>query len=114
MDEKIKTFKALSDKNRLRILKLLEAKPLCVCELNAILEIAQSSTSQHLKVLKDVGLIKDKKQSYWVNYYLAQNVKDNFIREQLKIIAKSFNDDAVIKKDNRMVRKINRKSLCCK
>ncbi len=113
MDKTMQTFKALSDKNRIRILKLLESRPLCVCEITDILGIAQSSTSEHLKILKEAALIKDKKDSYWVNYHLTKRTENNFIREQLKVLARSFNDDPVIMEDRRKAQKVDRRSLCC-
>lgn len=113
MDKAMRIFKALSDKNRVRILKLLESRPLCVCEITDILGIAQSSTSEHLKVLREAGLIRDEKDSYWVNYHLAERSENKFIREQLRILAGLFNDDIVIKEDRRKAQKVDRRSLCC-
>ena len=50
-------FKALSEKNRLRILKMLQIQPLCVCEITEILNLAPSTVSQHLSILKKEGFI---------------------------------------------------------
>jgi DNA-binding transcriptional ArsR family regulator len=50
-------FKALSDKNRIRIIKMLQKKPLCVCEIRAVLKLAVSTVSQHLSILREAGLI---------------------------------------------------------
>nr|MBP9123989.1 winged helix-turn-helix transcriptional regulator [Ignavibacteriaceae bacterium] len=47
MEDKTKFFKILSDPNRLRILKMLQIKPLCVCEITDVLELAPSTVSQH-------------------------------------------------------------------
>ena len=63
-----KIFKALADRNRLRILKMLEARPLCVCEITAVLGIAQSSVSRHLGILREAGLVDDKKEGQWMIY----------------------------------------------
>ena len=52
-----KTLKAFADSNRLRILKLLEKKKMCVCELAFVLGITQPSVSKHLKKLTSTGLI---------------------------------------------------------
>ncbi len=49
-------FKALSEPNRLRILKMLQRKPLCVCEITDILQLAASTVSQHLNILKKKDL----------------------------------------------------------
>ena len=54
-------LKAVADKNRMRILKMLERKSMCVCELAAVLGIKQPSVSKHLVILKNAGLIEDER-----------------------------------------------------
>jgi len=68
MDKVLNIFKALSDETRLRILKLLENGELCVCDIVAALDMIQPKVSFHLGVLKEVSLIKDRKQGKWVHY----------------------------------------------
>ncbi len=68
MNDILNIFKALSDETRLRILKLLEQGELCVCDIVAALDMIQPKVSFHLGVLKDAGLIKDRKQGKWVHY----------------------------------------------
>jgi ArsR family transcriptional regulator len=63
-------FRALSDKNRLRIIKMLQVKALCVCEITEILGLAASTVSTHLAILKNAGFIKDYKDGKWINYSL--------------------------------------------
>jgi len=63
-------FKALSDETRLRILKLLEVGELCVCDITAALDMTQPNVSFHLGILKESGLIKDRKQGRWSYYDL--------------------------------------------
>ena len=70
MHEIINIFKALSDETRLRILKLLEHGELCVCDLFSALDMVQPKVSFHLSVLKDAGLITDRKEGRWVHYRL--------------------------------------------
>jgi ArsR family transcriptional regulator len=66
-----KVFKALADATRLRILKLLEVREMCVCELMIALELTQPTTSHHLGILETVGLIKGRKEGKWVFYSIA-------------------------------------------
>ena len=66
-----KVMKALSDPNRVKILKLLQQKMLCVCELQYALELSQPNVSKHLKILEESGLVEFQKDGLWVNYYLA-------------------------------------------
>lgn len=67
----IKVMKALSDPNRVKIIKMLQHKLMCVCEIQEALGIAQSSVSKHLKILEEAGLVDSKKDGLWVNYALT-------------------------------------------
>ncbi len=67
----LKIMKALSDPNRVKIIKLLQQKMMCVCELRGALKIAQPTVSKHLKILEEAGLVDYKKDGLWVNYFLA-------------------------------------------
>ena len=73
-------FKALSDETRLRMLNLLivsEAE-LCVCEFTDILETPTYNISKHLKILKNTGLVTERKEGRWVYFGLIP-VKENFL-----------------------------------
>lgn len=61
-------FHALSDETRLAILELLQAGECCVCELQLALDAAQSRLSFHLKVLRDAGIVTDRREGRW-SYY---------------------------------------------
>lgn len=63
-------FHALSDETRLQILERLRAGERCVCELTDALDVAQSRLSFHLKVLKDAGLVSDRREGRWMYYTL--------------------------------------------
>ncbi len=71
MKDFTKVMKALSDPNRVKIVKMLGNKVMCVCEMQAALGLAQSTVSKHLKVLEEAGLIDFYKDGLWVNYRLA-------------------------------------------
>lgn len=71
MKDFLKVMKALSDPNRVKILKMLQHKIMCVCEMQAALQISQPAVSKHLKLLEDAGLVSFKKDGLWVNYYLS-------------------------------------------
>lgn len=62
--------KALADKTRLRILSMLKAEELCVCELVEILHITQPAVSQHMRKLKNAKLVKERRNGQWVFYSL--------------------------------------------
>ena len=63
-------FHALSDQTRLSILHRLRFGERCVCDLTDALEAAQSRLSFHLKVLKDAGLVVDRREGRWMYYTL--------------------------------------------
>lgn len=63
-------FHALSDETRVSIVEMLQDGERCVCELQDALDAAQSRLSFHLKVLKDAGLVIDRKDGRWVYYAL--------------------------------------------
>ena len=104
-------LKACSDKNRIRILKLLEKKNLCVCEIAFVLGITQPSVSRHLKKLKKVGLIESEQDSFWTNYVLKP--KNSYASNISSLMRKWLTNDNVIKKDITKLKKANREKLCC-
>jgi len=78
-----KVMKALSDPNRIKILKVLQHRMACVCELQAALDIAQPTVSKHLKILEDAGLVEHRKEGLWVNYYLSAGEKSAYAATML-------------------------------
>ncbi len=69
-------FHALSDATRLEIVELLSHGERCVCELQSTLDAAQSRLSFHLKVLKDAGLVTDRREGRWVYYAVNRGALD--------------------------------------
>jgi len=69
----IRVMKALSDPNRVKIIKMLQSRPLCVCEITKALKIAQSTASKHLKILEDAELVNSFKDGLWVNYSISDH-----------------------------------------
>ena len=63
-------WKALSHETRLRLLELLRTGPLCVGALARTLGVSEAATSQHLRILREAGLVKGEKQGYWTHYAL--------------------------------------------
>lgn len=69
--EMTRIFHALSDDTRLEIVRRLSSGEKCVCDLQDLLDAAQSRLSYHLKTLKEAGIVTDRKQGRWVYYTLA-------------------------------------------
>ena len=66
----VSVFHALSDETRLAVLEMLRGGERCVCDLQEAVGAAQSRLSFHLKVLKDAGLVRDRKEGRWSYYTL--------------------------------------------
>ncbi|RDU35215.1 ArsR family transcriptional regulator [Neobacillus piezotolerans] len=66
-------LKLLGDKTRLTIMALLNIRDLCVCELLEVFDMSQPSISQHLRKLKDAGLVKEERKGQWIYYSLNKN-----------------------------------------
>ena len=103
-----KLFKALSDETRLRILKMLEARPLCVCEIQHVLKGSQPNVSHHLKTLSEAGLVESKKDVLWIDYRLPDKPATPLHAAMLSLVKKSLDGEQVIKKDRTLVKSANR------
>jgi len=112
IEEKAKLFKSLSDSNRLRILKMLQVKPLCVCEITDVLKLATSTVSKHLSILKATGFIIEDKDGKWVNYHINPRPSDPRISSVLSTLDFWISDDQLITSDKQKVQKVDRNEVC--
>lgn len=112
MTDKTRLFKALSDSSRLRILKMLQTKPLCVCEITEVLQLATSTVSKHLSILRDTGFIIEEKEGKWVNYKINPRPSDERISSIISTLDFWITDDQVIISDKQKVQKVNRYEVC--
>ena len=113
LEELEKIFKALSDKNRIRIIKMLQKKSLCVCEIQAVLKLAVSTVSKHLSILREAGFISDWKEGKWINYRINPN-PGQAVSNALLFVQMQIEEDDTIKKDRKMTCCVDRNILCCK
>ena len=98
-------FKALADQTRLRILGLLAAGEVCVCEIHESLQIPQPTASRHLAYLKRTGLVTDRRDGLWVHYRLA-TPSDEVLRTVLDSTTHCLTHLATTARD--------RERLCCR
>lgn len=70
--KKSRLLKALANETRLKMLRLLSIKEMCVCELTVALNLTQPTASHHLNILQNVGLVRDRKDGKWVFYSVAK------------------------------------------
>ncbi|MGP4074653.1 ArsR/SmtB family transcription factor [Halobacillus sp. K22] len=83
IEDAAKTLKLLGDKSRLTIVGLLKDGECCVCEFVEVLEMSQPSVSQHLRKLRDAGLVKEKRKGQWIFYSLNDQHETYPIIQQL-------------------------------
>ena len=93
-----KIAKALSDENRLKMLKLLTEKDICVCEMNEVFPMSHSQVSRSLNILYNAGFLKRWHEGKCV-VYMADRVNSNkYCQNMLSLVADSFNEDESIQK----------------
>lgn len=111
MKELVKIYKALSDPNRLRILKMLQIRSLCVCEITSILNLATSTVSKHLAILREANLITDSKDGKWVNFQLNNSKESPYPVSILKQLTGWLQENKIIQQDALKVRAADRFKL---
>jgi len=94
-------MKSVADPTRVRILKLLEAGEMCVCQIVAVLELSQSTVSKHLFLLKMAGLVKERQEKRWVHYSLDGSEAAPYAKKMLNALKGWLNDDTVIERDRK-------------
>ena len=112
MKEFIKVMKALSDPSRVKMIKMLERRVLCVCEIKEALRLAQSSVSKHLKILDEAGLITFSKEGLWVNYRLADGARNPYVASLLGNLRHWLEDDADVTALIARLPEIRRETIC--
>lgn len=93
--------KAIADRNRVRILKMLESGPLCVCRITMVLDLAPATVSKHLSVLKSAGLIMSDKRGRWAYYRLADRAVNPYAPAVLALVGASLAGDPAVLADHR-------------
>jgi ArsR family transcriptional regulator len=112
MKDFINVMKALSDPNRVKIVKMLQHKNMCVCEMQAALKIAQPTVSKHLKILEGAGIVDYFKDGLWVNYHLAGGSKSPYVSTLLGNLRHWLENDPQIEDILRQLPDIRRETIC--
>ncbi|MEZ4551818.1 MAG: metalloregulator ArsR/SmtB family transcription factor [Desulfobacterales bacterium] len=108
----LRVMKALSDPSRVKIMKMLQHRALCVCEIQAALKFAQSTTSKHLQILQDAGLITSKKEGLWVNYSLADGSESPYAASLIGSLRHWLESDPEIQSLMAGLPDIRRETIC--
>ena len=112
MKDFIKVMKALSDPNRVKIVKMLQHKTMCVCEMRAALQVSQPTVSKHLKILEDSGLVSSKKDGLWVNYHLTDGSGSPYAASLLGNLRHWLEDESKISEIIVQLPTIRREDIC--
>ena len=102
-------FKALADATRLRILNLLLAGEVCVCDLHDTLGIPQPKASRHLAYLRATGLVDARKEGQWVHYRLSDS-SDPIVRVIREAVAHALGHVDAVRKD---AMRLEKRTGCC-
>jgi ArsR family transcriptional regulator len=104
--ELLRVSKALSDETRVRMLKLLMEKDICICEMKRIFPKSESQISRHLKILMDAGFLRRWNEGRCVVYVADKDNSNKYCRALLEVLANSFEDDKQLSKDRERLRKV--------
>lgn len=108
----IKVMKALSDPSRVKIMKMLQNRVMCVCEIQAALQFAQSTTSKHLQILEDAGLITSRKDGLWVNYMVGDGGESPYAAALIGNLRHWLEDDSEVRRLADALPGIRRENIC--
>jgi len=99
-------LKAAGDPTRIRILKLLEDRDLCVCQVQAVLGLAPSTVSKHLTVLKSAGLVEDRRDGRWIHYGIASGSHNPYAKAVLAMLRGPLGGDPIVAADRKRLREV--------
>lgn len=97
-------FRALGDETRLRIVALLSHGELCVCHLEAALDLNQSNASRQLGILKSAGIVDSRREGTWVYYSITQQ-EHAVVADALEVLTKTFGAARSLRADHAKLRK---------
>jgi ArsR family transcriptional regulator len=108
MKDLIKTFKALSDESRLRVLNLLLERECCVCEVMQALELSQSRTSRILSALRDAGILRARKDGRWSLYSIDREEMGDHLSYVVEAVAKALEGNPAVVLDRERLKHVKR------
>lgn len=111
MRDLLRLFRALSDETRLRMLKLLLKRELCVCEIMQAMDVSQSRASRNLGVLEDAGILRSWRVGAWVHYAVDEAWAQGPGRDIVSLLDRSANQDPEVSQDARRLKDAVRAGL---
>ena len=113
MRDLVKSFKALSDESRLRVLNLLLERECCVCEVMQAMEISQSKASRILSALYDAGLLKLRREGRWALYSIDKDGMKEYMNDILTAVTKALDGNYIAAQDREKLKKAERVGPGC-
>jgi DNA-binding transcriptional ArsR family regulator len=116
MESLLAITRALSDENRVRALLVLGDQEVCVCQLIELLQLAPSTVSKHMSVLRYAQLVVGRKKGRWMHYRLPGKTAAPVVRQVLSWVRQAVSEDPRIRMDAGRMKKIleTSRSLICK
>jgi DNA-binding transcriptional ArsR family regulator len=115
MESVLDIARALSDENRVRALLALRDQEVCVCQLIELLQLAPSTVSKHMSVLKQAGLVTGHKRGRWMYYRLPGKAASPVVRQAISWVRQAASKSSRIRMDKERIEKIlgtDREMLC--
>lgn len=98
--------KALSDENRIRALMMLQSGEMCVCNIIEMLDLAPSTVSKHMSILKQADLVETRRDGKWTYYRLSDVDSNPAATEIIQWLLENLEKDPVIRKDKARVSRL--------
>lgn len=105
----VRITKALADESRVRILRLILERELCVCQIIATVRLAPSTVSRHLLLLKHAGLVESTKRGRWIHYRAAAAPRASAVAVALTFVRTGLSREPRIAEDLKELRRVLRR-----
>jgi ArsR family transcriptional regulator len=112
MKDFVRVMKAFSDPNRVKIIKMLQHRTMCVCEMREALQVSQPSVSKNLKILEEAGLVEFGKDGLWVNYHLSDGRRSPYVASMLGNLRHWLENEVGIEDLIKRIPHIHREEVC--
>jgi DNA-binding transcriptional ArsR family regulator len=106
MREVVDITKALADGSRLRVLMALAGGELCVCQIVELLQLAPSTVSKHMSILRQARLVESRKDGRWMHYRLPGRDAPKAVREAVAWVRRSLAESPQTAQDRRKLERI--------
>jgi ArsR family transcriptional regulator len=100
--------KALADGNRLRVLMALAGGELCVCQIVELLQLAPSTTSKHMAILRQARLVESRKEGRWMYYRLPDRDASKAVKDAVAWVHRHLAEAPQIVRDGKELQRILR------